>query len=89
ASEVKIHQSFVNNMLADLNDATIVRSSIQLAHNFGFKVVAEGVEHETVAKKLQQWNCDILQGYHISKPLAPHELLTWLQRQRLLQTNPE
>ncbi|MBV1930522.1 MAG: bifunctional diguanylate cyclase/phosphodiesterase [Porticoccaceae bacterium] len=81
ASEIKIDRSFVDNILNDPGDATIVRSTIQLAHNFGLKVVAEGVENEQVAQQLTQWDCDILQGYYLSKPLDPEEFMDWLQRQ--------
>ncbi len=81
AREIKIDRSFVKDMLTNESDAMIVRATIQLAHNFGLKVVAEGVENEKTAEQLLQWNCDTLQGYHLSKPLGPAELMAWLRTQ--------
>ncbi|RLA46783.1 MAG: GGDEF-domain containing protein [Gammaproteobacteria bacterium] len=78
ASEIKIDRSFVRDILTSDSDATIVRATIQLAHNFGLQVVAEGVESEDIAQQLQKWGCDILQGYHLARPLDPVELMAWL-----------
>ncbi|RJX34277.1 MAG: EAL domain-containing protein [Desulfurivibrio sp.] len=78
ASEVKIDKSFVLDMLVDENDAAIVQATIDLAHNLGLKVVAEGVENEETAERLKELGCDILQGYHFSKPLAADHFLAWI-----------
>ncbi|MBI3805349.1 MAG: EAL domain-containing protein [Nitrospirae bacterium] len=78
--EIKIDKSFVLGMATDENDAVIVRSTIDLAHNLGLKVIAEGVENETLWEQLSRLGCDELQGYYISRPLPPEELSFWLNR---------
>jgi EAL domain-containing protein (putative c-di-GMP-specific phosphodiesterase class I) len=69
---VKIDKSFVIDMLSDTDSATIVRSTIGLAHDLDLKVVAEGVENQAVLDELALLGCDVAQGYHIGKP-APAE----------------
>ncbi len=76
-NEIKIDKSFVTNMLADKKDAMIVRTVIELGHNFGLTVVAEGVETQEVLDALAALNCDKVQGYFISKPLAYDSLKSW------------
>jgi len=78
ASEVKIDKSFVLDMLVDENDAAIVQATIDLAHNLGMKVVAEGVENKETAERLKELGCDILQGYYFSKPLPADSFLAWV-----------
>jgi diguanylate cyclase (GGDEF)-like protein len=87
-SELKIDKSFVTDMLHSESDATIVNATIQLGHNLGLKVVAEGVEDEQTFNMLQSMGCDFQQGFFISKPL-PHEALsTWiLQQKNIAQKN--
>ena len=77
---IKIDKSFVINMAHDEGDATIVRSSIELAHNMGLKVVAEGVESIASLEMLKRWGCDYAQGMLFSKPLAGDELKLWLKK---------
>jgi EAL domain-containing protein (putative c-di-GMP-specific phosphodiesterase class I) len=77
--EMKIDQAFVKNMVTDNDDLVIVRSTIELGHNLGLKVVAEGVEDKATLDKLEQLGCDLVQGYHISRPLPPEQLEVWLQ----------
>ena len=77
-AEIKIDKSFVLNMAADENDATIVRSIIELGHNLGLKVVAEGVENQTVLERLTALGCDYAQGYYISRPVAMEQFTAWL-----------
>lgn len=67
---LKIDQSFIMDMMDDKSAHAIVSSTIFLAHTLGLDVVAEGVETEAHRKILQEWHCDELQGYLISKPLA-------------------
>ena len=67
---LKIYQSFIMNMLDDPSMQAVVSSTIYLAHQLGLGVVAEGVETEQQRELLQQWGCDLLQGYLISKPIA-------------------
>jgi diguanylate cyclase (GGDEF)-like protein len=76
--ELKIDQSFVANVLIDEQDEVIVRSTIDLGHNLGLVVVAEGVENNEVLERLRGLGCDIAQGYCISRPLAPEQFLSWL-----------
>jgi len=79
--EIKIDKSFVLNMLENNEDLVIVRSTIDLAHNMGRQVVAEGVEKEGVLNKLMELGCDMAQGYYISRPIAAADLTPWLKSQ--------
>ncbi len=76
---IKIDKSFVLNMTEDENDAVIVRSTIDLAHNLGFLVVAEGVENQDTLDLLKLHGCNNAQGYHISHPLPADELALWIK----------
>lgn len=76
--EIKIDKSFVKEMAVEEDDAMIVRSTIDLAHNLGLKVVAEGVETQEIWDRLTAWGCDAAQGYYISRPLLPTALPGWL-----------
>ena len=79
-NELKIDQSFVRNMQTDADDATIVRSTIDLAHNLGITVVAEGVENGQVWNMLRDLDCDHAQGFHMGRPMPVSELPTWSTR---------
>jgi EAL domain-containing protein (putative c-di-GMP-specific phosphodiesterase class I) len=76
--ELKIDRSFVSPMLSDESDLIIVRSTINLGHDLGLKVVAEGVEDEATLMRLEGLGCDFAQGYHFSKPLAPDVFSRWI-----------
>lgn len=76
--ELKIDKSFVMGMAEDEDDAVIVRSTIELAHNMGLKVVAEGVETEAAMEMLRSFRCDSAQGYLISRPMAAADATRWL-----------
>ncbi|MCW8917717.1 MAG: EAL domain-containing protein [Gammaproteobacteria bacterium] len=78
ADELKIDSSFIFRMLEDEESATIVRSTIMLGHNLGKSVTAEGVESAALVTALLALKCDMLQGYHYSKPLPAGEFSTWL-----------
>jgi diguanylate cyclase (GGDEF)-like protein len=65
---LKIDRTFVVNMAADPDDAVIVRSTVELGHNLGLEVVAEGVENETTLRRLAELDCDTVQGYHLGHP---------------------
>ncbi len=67
--EIKIDKSFVTNMLDSNGDQIVVRSTIELAHELGFKVVAEGVEDVACLKRLKDFRCDTVQGWVIGKPV--------------------
>ena len=71
---IKIDRSFVTDMCENANDATIVRSTIDLARNLGLEVVAEGVETQEAWDALRVQGCTLAQGYLLSKPLPPEEL---------------
>jgi EAL domain-containing protein (putative c-di-GMP-specific phosphodiesterase class I) len=79
ADEMKIDKSFVFGMAADENDATIVRSTIDLGHNLGLRVVAEGIEDQATWDFLEAWGCDFAQGYFLSRPLSAPDFATWLR----------
>jgi diguanylate cyclase (GGDEF)-like protein len=76
--EIKIDKSFVMGMTNHKDDETIVRSTIDLGHNMGLKVVAEGVETEEMMLRLKALRCDLAQGFHLSRPLPPAKLEVWL-----------
>lgn len=77
-NEIKIDKSFVLNMMQDPQASVIVKSTIELGHNLGLKVVAEGVETREVWDRLTQWGCDAAQGYYMSRPLPEEKLMQWL-----------
>ncbi|OGT22063.1 MAG: hypothetical protein A2V90_09820, partial [Gammaproteobacteria bacterium RBG_16_57_12] len=79
ASELKIDKVFVMNMLKNRGDREIVRLAIQLAHSFGFKVVAEGIETPSAQRALTKLGCDYGQGYYIARPMAQEEFIAWLK----------
>ena len=81
-TELKIDKSFIMDMIIDENDAIVVRSTINLAHNLGMQVVAEGVESQEIHDMLQILGCDMAQGYHIAYPMPVSQLLVWLQESR-------
>jgi diguanylate cyclase (GGDEF)-like protein len=77
---IKIDRSFVMNMEHDENDAVIVRSTIDLGRNLGLKVVAEGVESQRIWRDLARLDCDLAQGYFLSRPMPAAELSDWILR---------
>jgi diguanylate cyclase (GGDEF)-like protein len=78
AHELKIDKSFVMGMSHNSNDAVIVRSTIELGHNLGLRMVAEGVEDAKTWRLLRALGCDVVQGYHLSRPLPPEKATQWL-----------
>ena len=81
-NEIKIDKSFVQRMARDASDAVIVRSTIELAHNMGLDVVAEGVEDETTLERLRALGCDMVQGFYLSKPLSAVDVPVWMRSSR-------
>jgi diguanylate cyclase (GGDEF)-like protein len=77
--ELKIDQSFVSGMLTDPQDEVIVRSTVDLGHNLGLRVVAEGVESLAILDRLREIGCDDAQGYAISTPLSADALIAWIR----------
>lgn len=76
---LKIDRFFVTSLLTDRADAAIVRSTIELCHDLGIRVVAEGTEDDATLARLREYDCDIAQGYGISRPLPIDRLRDWLQ----------
>ncbi|MFK5913779.1 MAG: bifunctional diguanylate cyclase/phosphodiesterase [Woeseiaceae bacterium] len=76
---LKIDKSFVLDMLDDENDAVIVQSTIDLAHNLGLVVVAEGVENQETLLWLKKLGCDSAQGYYISRPIPQLKVAKWIK----------
>lgn len=85
--EIKIDKSFVSRMDRDENDAVIVRATIDLAHNLGLKVVAEGVESTDVWDLLDMLGCDTAQGYYIRPPLTADALSEWIRSREWQQAH--
>jgi diguanylate cyclase (GGDEF)-like protein len=79
-TEIKIDRSFVSRLSLDLEDVTIVRSIIDLAHGLGMTAVAEGVETEQVWDLLDDLGCDAVQGWYVSRPLNAENATSWLLR---------
>ena len=81
--ELKIDKSFVQRLCHDEDDQIIVRSTIELAHNMGLSVVAEGIEDEFSLNWLTQHSCELGQGYFISRPKEAGSLTPWLLEKNL------
>lgn len=82
--ELKIDQSFIRELDEQSDDAVIVRSTIDMSHSLGLKVVAEGVEFQHNLDLLRLWNCDTAQGYLISRPLPAQAFEQWMQQKQPL-----
>jgi len=76
--ELKIDRTFVSPMLHDESDLIIVRSTINLGHDLGLRIIAEGVEDAATLERLALLGCDLAQGYHLSRPLAADAFNAWL-----------
>ncbi len=81
-NEIKIDRTFVSGMEADRRNAAIVRSTIELGHNLGLTVVAEGVETDHEMEELRRFGCDAIQGYLCSRPMAAEAFRGWLAGRR-------
>ena len=77
---VKIDRSFVTHIDSRESDALLVKSIIDLGHNLGLSVVAEGIESAAVVERLVAMGCDIGQGYHFSRALSQDDMVKWLRR---------
>jgi sensor c-di-GMP phosphodiesterase-like protein len=92
---LEIDKSFVLSMNADEHDAVIVRSAIELGHNLGLEVVAEGVETAETWDELERLGCDLAQGFYLSRPMPASDMAGWLAlrppgrgRRRLSSASP-
>lgn len=81
-AKIKIDKSFVMEMSASHEDAVIVRSTVELGHNLGLKVIAEGVESPEVWEQLKRLGCDGAQGYYMSRPVSADKFMEWLRLSR-------
>lgn len=78
--ELKIDRSFITDMLLNSSDGVLVRSSIDLGHNLGMSVVAEGVEDQATLAALDRLGCDVVQGYHLGRPMSVAAVGEWLNQ---------
>jgi diguanylate cyclase (GGDEF)-like protein/PAS domain S-box-containing protein len=77
---IKIDKVFISDMLTDPTAAAIVQAVISLAHTLGVITTAEGVESEEQMKMLQEFGCDLVQGYYVARPMPLSQLVEWLRR---------
>ena len=77
-SEIKLDRTFISDIQTSDECYSIVKSTIDLAHQLSASTVAEGVENDGVEEILIQLGCDRLQGYHLAKPMPLNDLITWL-----------
>jgi len=77
--DLKIDRSFVSPMMRDESDLIIVRSTINLGHDLGLRIIAEGVEDGATLQELSLLGCDLAQGYHLSRPMAARPFTEWLR----------
>ncbi|THB69157.1 MAG: EAL domain-containing protein [Gammaproteobacteria bacterium] len=77
--EIKIDRSFVMDMIEQKDDMMIVHTTIEMSHNLGLEVVAEGVENQESLEELKKMGCDVAQGYHLSRPVPVADLLEWIK----------
>lgn len=87
AHELKIDKSFVFNMCNNENDAVIVRSIIELAHNLSLHVIAEGVEDKETLDLLQLLDCDAVQGFYIQRPVSAAHITHWINNNNKISSN--
>jgi len=77
---IKIDRSFVTDLAVDATGSVLVKAIVDLVHEFGMQAVAEGVEDNVTARRLADMGCDVGQGYHWSRPVAPEDVPTMLDR---------
>jgi diguanylate cyclase (GGDEF)-like protein len=77
--EMKIDRSFVQGLESNADVAAMVRSTIDMGHSLGLKIVAEGIETAAAAERLRQYGCDVGQGYWYGRPMPAAQLNTWLE----------
>ncbi len=86
--ELKIDRSFVTGMANDPDSAVIVRSAVDLGHNLGMTVVAEGVQDSITRSDLTDMGCDLVQGYQICRPIPAKELELWIETYLVASSSP-
>jgi len=85
--ELKLDKSLVQGMMGDASHRLIVGSTIELAHNLGLSVTAEGVEDEATLEGLRSLGCDVIQGFVLSHPLEASELVAWMRESAWIRAN--
>lgn len=80
--ELKLDRAFVSPLADDARAASLVRSTIELCHALGLRMVAEGVEDQATWDELVAYGCDEIQGYHLARPMPPVQLAHWLLERR-------
>jgi len=78
-AELKIDRSLIADCINSAQNPILIRAMIDLAHNLGMTAVAEGVETAAIMEKLREWECDLAQGYFISRPMPSDKVLAWLK----------
>ncbi|MCG8668103.1 MAG: EAL domain-containing protein [Pseudomonadales bacterium] len=86
--ELKIDRAFVMDMANSQDDQVIVDTTLQMAHNLGLMVVAEGIENQETLNHLAEKGCDYAQGYHIARPMPEKDFTEWLEHHQKLASNP-
>ena len=86
--ELKIDRSFIMNLDIDSSDAIIVASTVELGHNLGLRIVAEGVEDGATLEWLSGLGCDTAQGYHIGRPMSPEAVAEVVAERRVTAPAP-
>jgi diguanylate cyclase (GGDEF)-like protein len=86
--ELKLDRSFVSHLTSDEKSAAIVRSTLQLSRDLGMTMVVEGVEDAASLAALQEWGCDVAQGYHIARPMPGDQFLEWLDARPEVHPRP-
>jgi diguanylate cyclase (GGDEF)-like protein len=84
--ELKVDRSFVRHMASDQEDALLVQSAIELGHNLGLTVVAEGVENGATLRALQELGADDIQGYYLARPMPQDALRDWMNQRATAHT---
>ncbi len=79
--DLKLDRAFVGHCDTDPRSTAIVRSTVDLAHNLGMRMIAEGVENAAVLEQLRLMGCDLAQGYYVARPQSAESLTTWLREQ--------
>jgi EAL domain-containing protein (putative c-di-GMP-specific phosphodiesterase class I) len=82
ATEIKIDKQFIGSVASDSKDLHIVKATIDLAHAFGMRVVAEGVDNDESLRVLGELGCELAQGFYIARPMRAEFLVDWVRKYR-------
>lgn len=86
ANEIKLDRSLVQGMTRDVRSKAVLKHTIEMCHELGFKVVGEGVESAQECAALAQIGCDVIQGYYLARPMPLKEFSAWVQQERETKT---